>query len=202
MRYDAGGGIAGFVQVSADQLRYDDDTLLIGGTVTPFERNSNGFRAEVGASFELTSLIYGEARVGYLRRNNFNTNIRDVGGLSFAANVLWNVTPLTTVRLVADRTVEDSSSQIVAGNLRTQGTVTVDHELLRNLLLNASVRYADINPIGLSASSQELEGNVGASILLNRRFRFQARYRLYNRTSDIFNNFVSNRVTLSVAARF
>lgn len=202
VRYDTGAGASAFIQISADQLRYDDKEVVFGGVVNRLERDSDGYRAEIGAAFELTSLIYGDARIGYLHRNSFDPTLRDVSGISFGANVLWNITPLTSVRLVADRSVEDSSSRIVAGNLRSQGTLTVDHELLRNLILNASLRYADVDPIGPVANSQELEANAGASMMLNRRFRVQARYRFYNRASGVLNDFASNRLTLSAAARF
>jgi len=49
-------------------------------------------------------------------------------------------------------------------------TADVDHELLRNLILSAGVRYARINPAGLSPKSREYEARLGARYLLPNRF--------------------------------
>jgi hypothetical protein len=201
IRYRMPSGTAVYLRLSGDQLRYDSKTITINGVTTPFDRNSDGYRAEVGLSVELSSLLYGDVRVGYLHRNEADPTIRDVSGVSFGADLLWNITPLTTIRLVADRTVEDSSSQTIAGNLRSQGTLTVDHELLRNLLLNASVRYADISPIGPLSNSQEVEFNAGARYLMSRRVVLQAHYQYYRRISQVYQEFIDNRFTLTATIR-
>ncbi len=200
LRYGLRTGTAFVVQVSADKLHYNNAPPPVLGAVA--NRDTSGYRVEGGLILELSSLIYGDVRIGYLHRNTADPTIKNVSGLSFAANVLWNVTPLTSVRLIANRSVEDSVSRIVAGNLRSQGTLTVDHELLRNVLLNASVRYANISPIGPVSDSQELEFRAGATYYLNRRFGLRASYRLYDRSSKVFQEFTSNRLTATLITRF
>lgn len=200
-RYGFRGGASAIAQITADSLHYENE-LPSGLGFVPFDRDSTGYKAEVGLALELSSLLYGDVRIGYLRRNAADPTIRDVSGLSFGANMLWNVTPLTSVRFIANRTTEDSNSRIVAGNLRSEGTVQVNHELLRNLILDASLRYAVISPIGPIDDSDEVEGRVGATYFINRRFGLTASYRLYKRSSDILNDFTSNRLTLTLVTRF
>lgn len=201
VRYGFRGGASALVQISGDQLRYDEDLPTAPGQL-PFDRASDGFKAEAGLALELASLLYGDVRIGYLRRDPADPTIRNVSGLSFGANLLWNVTPLTSLRLVANRSVEDSSTRIIAGNLRSEGTLTADHELLRNLILNGSLRYAVIDPIGPLSKSDEAEFRLGAQYLLNRRYSVNLTYRYYTRNSDVYSEFTSNRLVASVAARF
>ena len=201
--YRLRSGTTAFVRVSADRRRYD---LRPGDPgfdpFTQTDRSSNGLRAEAGLGLELTRLIYGNIRVGYLRQKYADIKLRDTSGLSYGADILWNVTPLTTFRLTADRSVDETSSQTTAGNLRSEFTAKVDHELLRYVILSAGARYARINPAGPTARSREVEANVGVRYLMNRYMELRGGYSYEKRSSNAnVIRFSSNRVFVGLTLK-
>ncbi|WP_029548660.1 outer membrane beta-barrel protein [Rhizorhabdus wittichii] len=183
--YRLRSGTSAFIRVQSEKRTYD---LRPGDPgfdpITQTDRSSKGLKAEAGLGLELTSLIYGNIRLGYMKQNYADPKLRDVSGLSYGADILWNVTPLTSLKFTAERAVDETSSQTTAGNLRSEFTADVDHELLRNLILSAGVRYARINPAGLSPKSREYEARLGARYLLPNRFmELRAGYAFEKRSS-------------------
>lgn len=121
-------------------------------------QNSNGYRLLGGISMDLPSFLRGTVAVGYTIRD-FDAAYRQVSGLSADAKLEYFYTELTTVTLSARRLLQDStlySSSVFFDNRVSLG---VDHELLRNLILNAtgeiarqdytdSRRYNDVYRVG------------------------------------------------------
>jgi hypothetical protein len=152
---------------------------------------------------DLTGLLYGEARVGYMKRDYSDPGYRDTSGLSFGVDLLWNVTPLTSIRFGADRAIEESSSTIAAGNRRTQFDLSLDHELLRNLILGGAVGYARIEPLGPIPSSSAYLGRLDARYLVSRRVSLRGGYLFTKRTSaSIDRRFEENRLSGGVTLTF
>lgn len=167
------------------------------------DRDSSGGRIEAGVRLSLTSLLYGQIRAGYLVRHYVDGTLRDASGASFGADVLWNVTPLTSVRLSADRRVDEASSATIAGNRVTELSTTVDHELLRNVILTGVLRYADIAPLGPAPSSTEFGGRLAGRYLANRRLSLRGSYNYGQRLSDVpGRQYHENRGTLEVLLAF
>jgi hypothetical protein len=195
-------GLAFLVRGAADKRSYSlpaTSPLQPGG----LNRDSSGGRIEGGIQVSLTSLLYGEARIGYLVRNYKDPTLRDVSGLSFGADLLWNVTPLTSLKLGADRSIEEASSTTIAGNRKTEFDLTADHELRRNLILSATGRYTRTSPLGPVASSSSYLGRLGVRYLANRRLSFRAGYQYNKRTSPSPDRrFQENRATGSVILTF
>lgn len=184
--YRLRSGTSAFVRVQGERRTYD---LRPGDPgfdpFTQTDRSAKGLRAEAGIGVELTSLVYGNVRLGYLRQDYADPKLRDVNGLSYGADILWNMSSLTTFKLTAERRVDETSSQTTAGNLRSEFKAGVDHELLRNLILSAEGRYARINPAGLSPRSREYEAKIGARYLMpNRYMELRAGYSFEKRSSD------------------
>lgn len=199
--YRLRSGTSAFVRVQGEKRTYD---LRPGDPgfdpITQTDRSAKGLRAEAGLGLELTSLIYGNIRLGYLKQNYADPKLRDVDGLSYGADILWNITSLTSFKLTAERAVDETSSQTTAGNLRSEFTADIDHELLRNLILSVGTRYARINPAGLSPKSREYEARLGARYLLPGRFmELRAGYAFEKRSSaNRAIRFSSNNVFVSL----
>lgn len=191
--YEFANGLSVIGRVQADRLSYDRKTINTGSGLIPFDRDSTGSRLEAGVSLDFTRLLSGTIRAGVLRRDNDNPLFLDANGVSFGADLLYNVTPLTSVRLIADRTIEPGGSPLTSGNLRAQGTLMVDHELRRWLILSASLRYARLDPQGGNfEGSNEVEGALSARYLLNRRWQARAEYRYFSRSEGVFQPFTTN----------
>ncbi|HWU01720.1 MAG TPA: outer membrane beta-barrel protein, partial [Novosphingobium sp.] len=137
-------------------------------------RNSSGWVVEGGTRLNLTGSLYGEVRVGYLWRSYADPRLLNARGLSFAADLLWNPSSLTTLRLVASRQVQDASSTTAAGILATEVKLGVDHELARNLIVSADAGYLRLKPLGTGYNANTWTGRLSARYLMSRRFTLTA----------------------------
>lgn len=184
-KYDLRNGIALVANATYQRNTYEFGPGSRGfDPATDIDRRSTGVNLLGGVSLELSKLVIGFIQVGYLTRNYQDSRLRDLSGLSFNANVLWNVTSLTSIRFRAARSIEETSSQAVAGNTRTDFSVRADHELYRNLILNADVNYGRFTPNGIGFGGDEYGIGAGARYLLNRRYSLTAGLRYNRRDSE------------------
>ncbi len=151
---------------------------------TSVDRDSSGFNLDGGITLELTRLVFGYLRVGYLKRNYQDSRLFDFSGLSYSGDILWNATPLTSVRFRASRSVEDTSAAFVAGNTRSDFHAWVDQELYRYVILTADAGYGHFKPNGPGIGGDEYTVGVAGRYLINRRFTVQGGLRYSGRTSD------------------
>jgi hypothetical protein len=147
------------------------------------DRDSRGFKIDGGVTLELSSLISGTVRVGVLDRRYVDPRLKDVSGFSYSVDLLWNVTPLTSLQLRAARSIEDTASTIVAGNTRDEVQLVVEHELYRNLLLTATTRYAEFSPNGPGAGGQEFAAGLSGRYRVDRHWSIDGRLNYNERSS-------------------
>ncbi len=184
-KYEMGSGIGLIVSGSVDDSRYGFRPGKLGfNPLVNIDRTSSGYSVLGGVTLELSSLIFGSVQVGLLDRKYRDPRLRNFRGLSYNANILWNVTPLTSIRLRADRSVEDTSSFTVAGNVRSTFQAGVDHELYRNIILTGDTSYSSFRPNGPGAGGKEFAIAASARYLINRRWSAGARIGYSQRLSD------------------
>ncbi len=169
--------------------------------LTSVDRNSTGYTLQAGVNFELTSLLFGTIQAGLLRRNYRDPRLKDFSGPSLTAQILWNVTPLTSIRFNAARTVEDTASINFAGNVRTRLALTADHELFRYVILTADTVYSHIRPNGPLAPSDEFAIGLAGKYLISRKVTLLASIRHMQRTSDLLL-YRYRQNTISASARY
>jgi hypothetical protein len=92
------------------------------------------------------------------------------------AEVTWSPTGMTTLRAIASRGIEDAAQSGLSSFTYTSAQLTVDHEYLRNVLLNASatVRQATFNQTG--GQQLGLSFGTGVTWLINRNLRLSLTY--------------------------
>ena len=92
------------------------------------------------------------------------------------AALIWSPSGMTTVTATLTRSIEDAAQEGIVGYTYTRARIVMDHEYLRNVLLqaSASVQRADYLPAGGHANSFSL--GAGASWLINRNLRLSATY--------------------------
>jgi hypothetical protein len=93
-----------------------------------------------------------------------------------AANVVWTPTGLTTVTGLVSRTIESPAAQDSSGFTYTNARLVLDHELYRNILLQARAGFqlAEYLQGGGSQTSYTLGGSV--NYLINRNVRVSLDY--------------------------
>ena len=111
---------------------------------------------------------------GYETRSFSSRQYKTISAPIVEAAVIWTPTGLTTVTGSATRHIQDSADDTTSGFTETAFGLRVDHELLRNVLLQAHVHY-DIDDYARNQGSQSLARfGGGATWLLNRNLRLIA----------------------------
>jgi hypothetical protein len=134
--YEISPGVKPFVQASLDERRYDQ-RIDAGG----YERSSRGLAGTVGSSFELTRMLTGEVSGGYAARNYEDPRLAALRGAILDASLVWTATPLTTVRLKAATSLEETSVANASGAVVQTAGLEIEHALRRNLVLAGSVLF-------------------------------------------------------------
>jgi len=186
--YDLGNGIGVVVTAEHDDIRYDfrpgSRGFINGFTL---DRDSSGVNLEAGISLELTNLIFGTIQAGYLHRNYADERMTDVSGPSFDADVLWSITPLTSIEVSGKHYIEESGSTNFAGNIRTDVGLKVHHELYRNVVLRSELAYGHFEPVIGGASGNEYSMLLGARYRMNRRVTLNAQIQYSRRDASVEN---------------
>lgn len=198
-QYEMGSGIGLIVTGQYDNSTYSFRPGQPGfDPLVNIDRTSRGFNLQGGITFELSSLVFGSIQFGVLNRNYTDQRLRDFQGLSYSANILWNVTPLTSLRLTAQRSVEDAASTIVAGNTRSDLKLFIDHELFRYVILSGDVGFGSFIPNGPGIGGQEFTLGGGARYLIDRRWSIAGNLRYSQRTSE--SSFLRYRATIAAVS--
>ena len=170
------------------------------------QRDSQGYEIVAGVAIDLTGITFGNVFVGYRKQWYDDDKLSTIQGISGGADLTWNVTPLTTVHAGIVRRVEETTSIGFSGFFATRYSVSADHELLRNLLLNANVALTENDYKGLDRTDRIYGTGLSARYLMNRNLYaslgYQYRQRERNATlgddADYKQNVVTVRVELQM----
>jgi hypothetical protein len=181
--YEFAPGYQGYIRAAYNWSTYDHAEGAVSPTVTVPTLSSNGYRVDVGSRINLTGVTYADVFVGYLDQTYSASQFGSISGVDFGANVTWNPTQLTTVKFVTGRTVEAINSSVLGifafnspGFLATTAGLSVDHELVRDLLLNANVSYTNDAFQNITRTDDIYSIGAGAKYLLTRHFYLGGSY--------------------------
>jgi hypothetical protein len=149
--------------------------------------NSNIYRIDTGLQILPRHLIYGEVYVGYLGQFFHSTNLGSTSTPDAGGRLVWNPTRLTTLIFNGVRTFQTTNPATGGtgnGYLQSLGTVSIDHELRHNLLLNAGVSYETDNYQGISRTDNIFSAGGNVRYLLNRNLYLGAFYVYQQRSSS------------------
>lgn len=165
-----------------------------------FNRSSKGFNVLGGVRFELSRLLSGQIGVGYIRQNFTDDRFSDFSGANYDLSINYRPTELTSFSLTAGRSLTDSALFQVVGVLTNDINISVEHELLRNLLLQGSAGYSHYTYRGISRNDNRYNLGVGARYRMNRLISaVLSGDRVTQDSGDVAGrNYASNRVTLSL----
>ena len=194
--YDVSPDTNVYVRGTLNQRKYD-----LHPPVVAVNRDSKGYAAVVGSAFRLSNLAQGGVYIGYQSQDYDSAAFSDETGLSYGANVEWYVTPLMTVTLNADSTINETVTA-ASGYLSQSVGLRVDHELLRNLLLNANVGYQNDDYSGLNREDDIVSAGFGAQYFLNRNFSVDFGYSYINLDSSVLGaDYKSNMIGLTLTGK-
>ncbi len=155
-----------------------------------------------GVAIDLTGITFGDVFVGFREQWYDDNTLSTIEGITGGANITWNVTPLTTVEAGIARRVEETTTAGSGGFFATLYSVSADHELLRNLLLNANVALTENDYEQIEREDRIYEAGLSARYLVNRNFYasvgYQYRQRERNATLGDDADYTQNLVTARV----
>ena len=195
------------------QFSYSDDSYNHPFIVVPLgtgpnpltetvNRNSTEFRGLGGANFDFAALMRGEIGVGYVDRTYTPDGIRrypTISGAMFEGKLEYFPSELTTVTLVGSRLVEDAIYSITSGGFfDTSVNLRVDHELLRNLLLNVGVGYDQDDYEGADRHDHVLSVQGGANYFVTRSVGIGMTVNYANRgaSGSVFDHLANSQFVL------
>lgn len=201
--YQLSPRIGTFIQGNYSWREYDEAQAVDGG----FEKRDNqGWRASIGSDIDITNILFGELSFGYSERNYDSDAYKDTSGFGGNGSLTWNVTPLTSVIATASSEILETTvtfdGDVADGNLQNAVGLEVQHELLRNLLLNGTLDYTRDDFQGTGRTDNVYGAGAGVSYLVNRNLTLDATYRFTKRDSDDNDSeFDRNYVLVGFTAR-
>ena len=168
-----------FIRVGFTDTDYDDDRDLDG-----VDRDSDGFEIVAGARIDVTGVIFGDVFVGYVSQDYDDSTLPTIEGATAGIDLTWNVTKLTTLKFGVEREIEETTERNASGYFRTDFDASVDHELLRNLILGARAGYSLQDYEGIDRDDEVFRFALSGKYLLSRNFYISLGYEYSRRESD------------------
>ena len=177
--YELLPGVKPFVEAGTDR-REHDLALDRNGQ----DRDSSGFYARGGTTFELSRILTGDAAVGWIARSYKDPTLPDISGVTFDSSLTWVASALTSVKLTAKTTVDESVLAGVSGVFTREVAIQVDHAFRRWLLatLKYTVDFDDY--AGLGRDDQRHAISALMTYKLTRELWLKGEYRLEWRHSN------------------
>jgi hypothetical protein len=156
--------------------------------------------ALAGLDYDATGLLRFRALVGYEVRSYHSGQFSNHSSPIVEGTAIWTPTGLTTVTATVLRRIEDANELVQTGYTFSQARLVVDHEYLRNVLLQGRVWVEHAAYLG--SSNQQTIYGAGASVthLLTRNLRLVATYdnSSSRMSGDMANNYARNVVLISL----
>lgn len=168
------------------------------------QRNSDGFEILGGVAFEPAILLRGEIGLGYLTRRYKSPTFGDFSGFAVNGKLEFFASELTTVTATAKRQANDAGIPQSSGYITTGGQLGIDHELLRSLILSASVSYETDSFNGIDRKDKRWAGRAVADYQMNRNISLRLscdHLDLVSNGVDRYKAYKDNRVFFGVTAR-
>ncbi|WP_184715661.1 porin [Caulobacter sp.] len=189
-----------YVSATGNKREYDNNAVAT-------DRTSDGYVVGAGVNFDVSELMRGDVQVGYMKQSYDNPLFADIDGFSAEGRLEWFPTQLTTVGLNGSRSIEESTAPGSQGFISNNIGASIDHELLRNVLLSAAYTHGKDNYKGIDRDDKRDNFSATATYLLNRRVGLFLTYNYLKQESSgnpvqRGASFKVNKIAASVALQF
>ena len=177
--YAATPETSAFVEVSGTRFNYSRQSS--NGTLS---RDAGQLLILGGVNLDIGALIRGRLGVGYVQRNYDAAFYRDLHGPVVDARLQFFPSKITTVTLSARRLSGESTISTSPGYFGSGVRLEADHELRRNLLLNASLDYERDRYLQSTRRDAAFTASGGARYFVSRTLGFGAQASYLRRRSN------------------
>lgn len=189
--------VAAFAQASVNERifaeSFDDDGTRNG---------SSGYDMQGGVSFQLTGKLTGEFSAGYTSQTPDDITLSVIDGLILNAGLEWQASGLTTVRLDAASSVEETTQAGSSGSIVRSADVSIEHRLRSHILLGTSLGYEREEFSGSDIVDEEIRLGLSGEYNFTRSVALTAAYsHLESFSSTPDSDYSVNKVRLGVRLR-
>jgi hypothetical protein len=189
-----------FVQASGDIRSYD---TARDASPDHFKRSSSGYGMAVGTVFDIDRVVTGQFYVGYTSEDYDDPRLKSIDGVAFGGSVLWNVTQLTSVKLNASRSTQETILAGASGLFDTTVELSVQHEFLRNVLISVGVTLDDADYRGIRQTDDTYGINAAVRWKINRYLNAGASVIYTKRSSNVgIDRFDRDQVMIDIKGQF
>ncbi len=189
--YEFSPNYEAFARYSLIDVNYDK---LTNGIV---DRDSTGHEMTLGSAVDISGKMKGEVFAGYMNRG-YDAPLDDISGAKYGGSLLWNLSALTSLKGALNRNIEEIDSVTASGYVRTEGILSLEHALRRNILFDADIGFRNDD---FEGNGREDDTLIAGSALEYKPFRggtLAAGYRFIERDSTVAaSNYSNNRFLLS-----
>jgi hypothetical protein len=181
--YELTPGVKPFVEIDADSRRHD-----IAVDRSGFDRDSQGRAGKIGSTFELSRLLTGQLAFGYLERSYADPRLPSLKGPTLDGALTWVASALTTVKLTAVTSANESTLAGVSGVFTHEVGIEVDHAF--RTWLDASLKFTGDRDsyVGLPRQDNRYAGAMALTYKLTREMQLKGEVRREWLTSNIVGN--------------
>ncbi len=168
---------------TGNRITYAVDAVGDGDGSGAGTRDSTGFGVYAGSSFEVTSLMRGDVRVGYIRQDFDRRGIRPLSGIGALGTLVYSPSGLRTITGKVESSIEDSGVPGSGGFLHRGGSLRVDNELRRYIVLSLEGGYFRDTYRGLNRQDRLPYADAGVTYLSRGHWNARLGYRYLARSS-------------------
>lgn len=154
--YELTPGVKPFIEATLDR-RLHDSAL----DVNNYRRDSRGLALRAGTSVEIGRKLTGEVSAGYAERVYEDPRLATLRGPVIDAQLVWNATPLTTLKLRGGTSLNETTIPNASGALVRRVSGEISHALLRNVTITGTLGYQVSSYQGRNLAPASAFGSVG-----------------------------------------
>jgi hypothetical protein len=170
--YDLMPGLRPFVEVSADSRVHDIAVDRFG-----LQRDSTGWTAKAGSTFEFSRKLIGEAALGYLERNYKDPTLQQLQGFTVDGSLIYAMSALTNIKLIAATVAQETTVPGTAGVLTRNAGLEVNHAFRRWLVGAIKVSYGFDDYVGSDRKDDRYAVSAAITYKLNRDLQVKGEVR-------------------------
>jgi hypothetical protein len=169
--YELSPGFKPFVEIDADGRIHDEQFDRNG-----LQRDSTGVSGKAGADIDLFGSLTGEMAFGYLEQT-YKDPLPNIGGVIADGSLIWQATPLTTAKLSAVSTINESIVAGTSGSFSRDIGLQVDHAFLWWLIGTAQAGYGRDQYVGFGRIDNRYFVSSSLTYKLNREVQLKGTLR-------------------------
>jgi hypothetical protein len=196
--YELTPGVMPYVEIQADQRVHDLPVDFSG-----FRRDSRGWTAMAGSTFELSRMLTGDIAGGWTQREYDDRRLEPLKGFVGKGSLTWTATALTTVKLTAASTVGESNQPGVSGVLYNDAGLQIDHAFRLWLIGTLKAGVGLDNYVGSPRTDHRYYFGGGLTYKLNRysQLKGEVRHEWLDSTEP-GNNYAANVLLLGLRLQY